>query len=73
MGRHRASSREKGGSELSAQEKARKDTEDKNFLTSAIHWYVEANGNRGFSEGSIIMAQTALELLYNYRRSFRLL
>ena len=29
MGRHRASSREKGGSELSAQEKARKDTEDK--------------------------------------------
>lgn len=43
-----------------------KDTDDKNFLTSAIHWYVEANGNRGFSEGSIIMAQTALELLYNW-------
>jgi hypothetical protein len=43
-----------------------KETEDKNFLTSAIHWYVEANGNRGFSEGSIIMAQTALELLYNW-------
>lgn len=43
-----------------------KDRDDKNFLTSAIHWYVEANGNRGFSEGSIIMAQTALELLYNW-------
>lgn len=43
-----------------------KETEDKNFLTSAIHWYVEANGNSGFSEGSIIMAQTALELLYNW-------
>jgi len=43
-----------------------KGTEDKNFLTSAVHWYVEANGNRGFSEGSIVMAQTALELLYNW-------
>lgn len=43
-----------------------RDTEDKNFLISVIHWYVEANGNRGFSEGSIIMAQTALELLYNW-------
>lgn len=43
-----------------------KGTEDKNFLTSTINWYVEANGNRGLSEGSIIMAQTALELLYNW-------
>lgn len=43
-----------------------RDTDDKNFLTTAIHWYVEANGNRGFSDGSIIMAQTALELLYNW-------
>lgn len=43
-----------------------KDTEDKNFLTSVIHWYVEANSNRGFSEGSIMIAQTALELLYNW-------
>lgn len=43
-----------------------KDKDDKNFLTSAIHWYIEANGNAGFSEGSIIMAQTALELLYNW-------
>ena len=43
-----------------------KETEDKNFLITTIHWYVEANSNRGFSEGSIIMAQTALELLYNW-------
>ncbi|MCM5663662.1 hypothetical protein [Galbibacter mesophilus] len=43
-----------------------KDKEDRNFLTSVIHWYVEANNNSGFSEGAIIMAQTALELLYNW-------
>lgn len=42
------------------------DKEDRNFLTSVIHWYVEANNNSGFSEGAIIMAQTALELLYNW-------
>ena len=41
-------------------------SEDKNFLTSLIHWYVEANGQSGFSEGSIILAQTALELVYNW-------
>lgn len=40
--------------------------DDKDFLISAIHWYVEANGNSGYIEGSIIMAQTALELLYNW-------
>lgn len=43
-----------------------KNPEDKNFLTSLIHWYVEANGHAGFSEGSIILAQTALELVYNW-------
>ncbi|WP_430965264.1 hypothetical protein [Spongiimicrobium sp. 2-473A-2-J] len=43
-----------------------KDKENRNFLTSVIHWYVEANNNSGFSEGAIIMAQTALELLYNW-------
>lgn len=42
------------------------DNDDKGFLTSLIHWYVEANGHAGFSEGSIIMAQTALELIYNW-------
>lgn len=42
------------------------DNDAKGFLTSLIHWYVEANGHSGFSEGSIIMAQTALELIYNW-------
>ena len=43
-----------------------KNEDDKNFLTSAIHWYIEANNNSGFFEGAIIMAQTALELIYNW-------
>ena len=43
-----------------------KDTDNKHFLTLAIHWYIEANSNSGFSEGSIIMTQAALELLYNW-------
>lgn len=38
----------------------------KSFLIAAIHWYIEANANSGFTEGSIIMAQTNLELLYNW-------
>ncbi|MFQ4136801.1 hypothetical protein PGN35_010820 [Nodosilinea sp. PGN35] len=29
----------------------------------AIHWYIEANSQRGSIEGSIILSQTALELL----------
>lgn len=43
-----------------------KNKNDKDFLTSAIHWYVEVNNNAGYIEGSIIMAQTALELIYNW-------
>jgi hypothetical protein len=43
-----------------------KDKDNRDFLISAIHWYVEANNNSGFVEGSIIMAQTALELIYNW-------
>lgn len=39
---------------------------DSDVLNTAIHWYLEANKNSGFVEGSIIMAQTALELLYNW-------
>jgi hypothetical protein len=38
----------------------------KDFIVSAVHWYVEANSNSGWAEGSIIMAQTALELIYNW-------
>jgi hypothetical protein len=39
---------------------------EKLSLITAIHWYVEANGNTGFVEGSIVMVQNALELLYNW-------
>lgn len=41
-------------------------TESKFFLSSIIHWYTEINCNSGYSEGSLILAQTALELLYNW-------
>jgi hypothetical protein len=36
------------------------------MLAIAIHWYIEANCNSGFVEGSITMVQNALELLYNW-------
>lgn len=39
---------------------------DKDFLVSSIHWYIEANSNSGYLEGSIVMIQTALELIYNW-------
>jgi hypothetical protein len=40
--------------------------ENNHFLTSLIHWYLEANNHSGFTDGAIIMAQTALELIYNW-------
>lgn len=43
-----------------------KNEDDRNFLVSAIHWYIEANSHSGLTEGSIIMAQTGLELIYNW-------
>ena len=42
------------------------DSDDRDFLKSVIHWYVEVNNKSGLIEGSIVMAQTALELLYNW-------
>lgn len=42
------------------------DENDKNFLVSIMHWHVEANSNSGYLEGSIVMIQTALELIYNW-------
>lgn len=36
------------------------------FLNTALHWYLEANNYSGFVEGSIVMAQNALELIYNW-------
>jgi len=39
---------------------------DKDFLMTVLHWYVEANAGSAFVEGSIILAQTALELVFNW-------
>ena len=39
---------------------------DKDSLVTSIHLYIEANSNSGFLEGSIIMAQVDLELIYNW-------
>ncbi|MVM34221.1 hypothetical protein GO755_29590 [Spirosoma sp. HMF4905] len=43
-----------------------KDTNNRQFMTDAIHWYTEANNQSGLVDGAIIMAQTALELIYNW-------
>ncbi|WP_133256904.1 hypothetical protein [Hymenobacter edaphi] len=43
-----------------------KNKSDQNFLSGAIHWYIEANGHAAFTEGSIVLTQTALELIYNW-------
>lgn len=40
--------------------------DNKFFLSSIIHWYTEINCNNVYPEGSLILAQTALELLYNW-------
>jgi hypothetical protein len=44
-----------------------KDDSNRDFLVSAAHWYVEANSNSGYLEGSIVMVQIALELIYNWK------
>ncbi|WP_276374316.1 hypothetical protein [Chryseolinea sp. H1M3-3] len=43
-----------------------KDELDFDFLKTAVHWYAEANSNAALVEGSLILAQTALELIYNW-------
>ena len=43
-----------------------KDKNNQQFLNDAIHWYTEANNQSGLVDGAIIMAQTALELIYNW-------
>lgn len=40
--------------------------DDKHFLIYVIGWYVAANSSENSLEGSVMMAQTALELLYNW-------
>jgi hypothetical protein len=41
-------------------------SEHNDFLQTIIHWYLSANKRSGSTEGSLIMAQSALELLYNW-------
>lgn len=42
------------------------DKNHRHFINDAIHWYTEANSQSGLVDGAIIMAQTALELIYNW-------
>ncbi|MGZ4097448.1 MAG: hypothetical protein ACXVNM_01130, partial [Bacteroidia bacterium] len=42
------------------------DKSAKDFLSKAIDWYVETNSGASFVEGHIVMAQTDLELIYNW-------
>lgn len=43
-----------------------KDKDHQYFLETSINWYIEANTNKVFVESMIILAQTNLELLYNW-------
>ncbi len=42
------------------------DESERDVLKTVLHWYVEANSNAGFVEGSLIMIQNALELLFSW-------
>lgn len=35
-------------------------------MTDLVHWYNMSNSNHGYVEGSLLMAQTGIELLYNW-------
>jgi hypothetical protein len=43
-----------------------KNKDSRDFIILAIHWYVEANSTAAFADGSIVMTQIALELIYNW-------
>lgn len=43
-----------------------KKEDDRSFIKSSIGWYLEANSNSLSNTSAMIMAQTNLELLYNY-------
>lgn len=42
------------------------DEDSKDVLLTSIHWYNQANSNSAGLEASIILSQTALELIYNW-------
>lgn len=41
-----------------------KDLDDRESIKTILHWYTEANSNSGYIEGSIVLIQNALELLF---------
>jgi hypothetical protein len=43
-----------------------KEKDAKDVLTTALYWYIQINTISSGLEGSIILAQTALELMYNW-------
>ncbi len=44
----------------------RKTENDEQALSDLLHWYIEANSNQGHTEGSLILAQVGIELLWNW-------
>lgn len=40
--------------------------DNKYFITTSIHWYLEANKNSGFQQGELILACAGLELIFNW-------
>lgn len=43
-----------------------KNESDRECIKTVLHWYVEANSNAAFIEGSIVLIQNALELLFHW-------
>lgn len=43
-----------------------KNIDDRDSLKTILHWYTEANSNSAFNEGSIVLLQNALELLFHW-------
>jgi hypothetical protein len=43
-----------------------KNLDDRESMKTILHWYTEANSNSAFVEGSIVLIQNALELLFHW-------
>lgn len=43
-----------------------KDKNNESAFSDLIHWYNQANANQGYAEGSLLLAQVGIELLYNW-------
>ncbi len=43
-----------------------KNPDDRDSLKTILHWYTEANSNSAFIEGSIVLLQNGLELLFHW-------